>query len=178
MNLKNKGILMFVEDYYEDLELWYPKLRLIEAGARVVVAGPEKDKVYKGKHGYPCSAGRSIEEIRAAEFDSLVICGGFAPDKLRRVAKVIELTQDIFRAGKVVAHICHGGWVPISAGIMRGMRCTSSIAIRDDITNAGGTWVDEPVVVHRNMISSRGPDDLPVFCSSIIQVMSEAPVHA
>jgi protease I len=143
-----------------------------------VVAGPEKERTYQGKHGYPCSADRTIEEVRAAEFDGLVICGGFAPDKLRRIPKVLGLTQDVFRAGKMVAHICHGGWVPISAGIMRGMRCTSSIAIRDDITNAGGKWVDEPVVTDRNMISSRGPDDLPAFCTSIIEVMSKSPVHA
>ncbi|RPI29098.1 MAG: type 1 glutamine amidotransferase [Acidobacteria bacterium] len=178
MSLKGRRILMFVEDSYEDLELWYPRLRLQEAGCEVIVAGPEKGKTYTGKHGYPCAADDSFENLRAAGFDALVISGGFAPDKLRRSPKVLELTREIFKAGKPLAHICHGGWIPVSAGVIRGFRCTSSRGIKDDIANAGGQWVDQEVVVDRNMISSRSPEDLPAFCRELIQMMARQPVQA
>ncbi len=173
MSLRGKRILMFIENDYEDLELWYPKLRLTEEGAQVIVAGPEKGKVYSGKHTYPCPADEALDNLNARNFDGLVIAGGFAPDKLRRLPKVLELTREIFQAGKPVAHICHGGWIPVSAGIMRGFRCTSSAGIKDDITNAGGKWVDEEVVVDRNMVSSRSPADLPAFCRAILQLMAK-----
>lgn len=170
--LEGKRVLVFVDDIYEDLELWVPKLRLIEAGAEVVVAGSEAGRVYLGKHSYPCRADVSYETLSADDFDGVVIPGGFAPDKLRRSHKVLALVRQIHEAGKLVAPICHGGWVPISAGIMKGYRCTSTPAIRDDIVNAGGIWVDEPVVIDRNMVSSRCPDDLPYFCRGIIEVLS------
>jgi len=168
--LKSKNVLMFVEDVYEDLELWYPKIRLMEEGAEVVVAGPDAGRAYKGKHGYPCTADAALEDLSASDFDLLVIPGGFAPDKLRRLPKVLELTRDIHAAGKVVAHICHAGWIPISAGIVRGYTCTSTPGIKDDLVNAGAIWVDKPVVVDRNMVSSRRPDDLPAFCRAIIEL--------
>ncbi len=166
--LIDKHILMFVDDVYEDLELWYPKLRLIEAGANVVVAGPQADVKYAGKHGYPCVSDAAIDKINASDFNGLVIPGGFAPDKLRRDAKVLELTQQIHDAGKLVAHICHAGWIPISARIVDGFRMTSTPGIKDDLMNAGADWVNEPVVVDRNQITSRRPDDLPAFCQAII----------
>ena len=169
--LSAKRILMFVDHVYEDLELWYPKLRLIEEGAEVVVAGPEAGKIYTGKNGYPCKSDSAIKDMKAHEFDGLVIPGGFAPDKLRRDAKVLELTRMIHEAGKLVAHICHAGWIPISAGIMKGYRCTSTPGIKDDLINAGANWVDEPLVIDRNMVSSRKPDDLPEFCKGIIDVL-------
>lgn len=170
--LADKRILIFVDDQYEDLELWYPKLRLLEAGAQVVVAGPQKGHLYTGKHGYPCKADVSIKDMKAEDFSGLVIPGGWAPDKLRRDPKVLELTRQIHEAGKLIAHICHGGWIPISAGIMKGYRCTSTPAIKDDLINAGANWIDEPLVIDRNMVSSRRPDDLPLFCQGIIQVLS------
>ncbi|MBI4478030.1 MAG: type 1 glutamine amidotransferase [Acidobacteria bacterium] len=175
--LDNRRVLMFVEDLYEDLELWYPKLRLIEAGAHVTVAGPEARHTYKGKHGYPCTSDARIDDLNAAEYDALVLPGGFAPDKLRRLPKVLELTRQFHQSEKVVAHICHAGWIPISAGIMRGYRCTSTPAIKDDLINAGATWVNEPVVVDRHMITSRGPDDLPMFCQAILTALLQ-PVTA
>jgi protease I len=167
-SLDTRRFLMFVDDVYEDLELWYPKLRLLEAGAAVVVAGMEAGRVYAGKHGYPCRSDARIDDIAERDFDGLVIPGGFAPDRLRRVPKVLELTREFHQSGKLVAHICHAGWIPISAGIMRGFRCTSTPGIKDDLVNAGAIWLDQPVVVDRHMISSRRPDDLPVFCEAII----------
>ncbi len=169
--LQNKRILLFVENLYEDLELWYPYYRLLEEGADVVIAGPEARRVYESKHGYPCRADVSFEDIKAAQFDGLVIPGGFSPDRLRRYEKVKQLTRELFNSQKLVAHICHGGWVPISAGIVRGYKCTSTPAIKDDLVNAGATWVDEPLVIDRNMVSSRRPDDLPQFCQGIIKVL-------
>ena len=169
--LDGKRVLMFVDHVYEDLELWYPKLRLMEAGADVVVAGPKKGEVYEGKNGYPCTADAAIQYMTADDFDALVIPGGFAPDKLRRDPKVLELTKEIHEAGKPVAHICHAGWIPISAGIMKGFRCTSTPGIKDDLINAGAEWIDVEVIVDRNQVSSRRPDDLPAFCREIIRLM-------
>lgn len=170
--LEGKKILMFVDNVYEDLELWYPKLRLMEEGATVVVAGPEANKIYDGKNGYPCKSDVSYNNIEEKDFDGLVIPGGFAPDKLRRDPKVLQLTKQFNDSGKLVAHICHGGWITISAKIMKGYNCTSTPGIKDDIENAGATWIDEAVVIDRNMISSRRPDDLPAFCSAIIDFLS------
>ncbi len=163
---------MFVENLYEDLELWVPKLRLIEEGARVFVSGPEKDKIYKGKHGYPCPSDLAFADVDVKKFDGLVIPGGFAPDQLRRIPKVLEITRSFHKAKKLVAHICHGGWIPISAGIVKGYQCTSTPGIKDDLINAGAQWLDEPLVIDRNMVSSRRPDDLPQFCQGILKVMA------
>jgi protease I len=160
--------LMFVDDVYEDLELWYPKLRLIEAGGHVTVAGPKADATYAGKNGYPCRSDAAIADMAAADFDGLVIPGGFMPDKLRRDAQVLKLTRDFAANGKLVAAICHGGWIPISAGVYRGVRVTGSAGIKDDLVNAGAIWEDKPVVVDRNFVSSRKPDDLPHFCRGIL----------
>lgn len=169
--LNGKRVLIFVEEYYEDLELWYPKIRLEEAGAEVLVAGPQTGKVYKGKNGYPCTADITIDAVDHTTFDALVLCGGWAPDKLRRNARVLEITKAMHDSGKPIAHICHAGWVPISAGIMKGIRCTSVNAIRDDLQNAGAEWVDQAVVVDKNHITSRTPKDLAPFCLAIIEMM-------
>jgi protease I len=159
---------MFVDDVYEDLELWYPKLRLIEAGAHVVVAGPKADAKFAGKHGYPCVADAAIAEMESVAFDGLVIPGGFMPDKLRRDPKVLQLVREFAAAGKLVAAVCHGGWIPISAGVYRGVRVTGSPGIKDDLVNAGAIWEDAPAVVDRHFVSSRKPDDLPAFCRAIL----------
>lgn len=169
--LDGKKILMFVDHVYEDLELWYPKLRLIEEGADVVVAGPEANVVYSGKNGYPCRSDAAIKDVSSDQYDALVIPGGFAPDKLRRDQKVLSLTKEFHQDQKPVAHICHAGWIPISAGIMKGYKCTSTPGIKDDLINAGAEWVNEEVVVDRHQISSRNPNDLPAFCREIIRMM-------
>ncbi len=171
--LAGRRFLVFVADVYEDLELWYPKLRLQEAGAEVVVAGPEAGVKYTGKNGYPCVSDVAIADVAAADFDGVVVPGGFMPDKLRRDPKVLQLVRDFAQAGKPVAAICHGGWIPISAGVYRGVRVTGSAGIKDDLINAGALWEDAPVVVDRHFISSRKPDDLPEFCRAILQVMAE-----
>ena len=168
--LANKRFLIFVGDIYEDLELWYPKLRLIEAGAHVIVAGAEAEKTYAGKNGYPCVSDARIADMEAADFHGLVVPGGFMPDKLRRDPKVLQLVCDFAAAGKLVAAICHGGWIPISAGVYRGVRVTGSPGIKDDLINAGANWEDAPVVIDRHFVSSRKPDDLPAFCQGILEV--------
>lgn len=165
-------ILAFVGDIYEDLELWYPKLRLQEAGARVTVAGPEANVVYAGKHGYPCESDTAIADMQEADFDGLLVPGGFMPDKLRRDPKVLQLVQQFAAAGKMVAAICHGGWIPISAGVYRDVRVTGSPGIKDDLINAGAVWEDAAVVVDRHFVCSRRPDDLPDFCRAMIDVLA------
>jgi protease I len=169
-------LLMFVGDDYEDLELWYPKLRLAETGAHVTVAGPSGETVYKGKHGYPCRSDASIALMESDDFHGVVIPGGFMPDKLRRDEKVKSLVREFAESEKLVAAICHGGWIPISAGVYRGVHVTGSPGIKDDLVNAGAIWSDSPVVVDRHFVSSRKPDDLPPFCQAIIDVMSGATV--
>lgn len=171
-NLKNRRILVFVGDIYEDLELWYPKLRLEEAGIEVVLAGPEANVVYQGKNGYPCRSDAAIAQMNAADFDGVICPGGFMPDKLRRDPKVLELVREFAASGKLVAAICHGGWIPISAGVYRDVRVTGSPGIKDDLVNAGALWEDAAVVVDRNFVSSRKPDDLPDFCIGILEVLN------
>ena len=166
-----RRVLVFVEHGYEDLELWYPKLRLIEEGMEVVVAGPEA-ALYAGKNGYPCKADRTLEDVKAADFDGLVIPGGWAPDKLRRLPRALGLVREFDRAGKPIGMICHAGWVPISARILKGRRVTGVSAIKDDLENAGATFLDQSVVVDGNLVSSRTPADLPDFCRALIAAMT------
>lgn len=164
------AVLAFLDDIYEDLELWHPKLRLEESGYTVRLAAPEI-KSYSGKHGYPAKADLTLEEARSADFVGLLIPGGFMPDKLRRDAKVLSLTREFFEQGKLVAFICHGGWIPISAKILKGRKATGSRGIKDDLENAGAIWVDEPVVVDGNLVSSRTPVDLPHFAKAMVQFL-------
>jgi protease I len=167
-SLTGKRYLILVDHDYEDLELWYPKLRLIEVGAQVLVAGPEANQVYQGKHGYPCRSDAAIRGMKSHDFDGIVLPGGFSPDKLRRDQKVKSLVAECASAGKLVAAICHGGWMAISAGVYRGVRVTGSPGIKDDLVNAGAVWEDAAVVVDRHFISSRKPDDLPDFMRAIL----------
>jgi protease I len=174
MTLPNTTVLFFAGPLYEDLELWYPKIRLEEEGARTVVAGTG-EKTYQGKRGYPLTVDTSVDEVSSADFDGLVIPGGYAPDIMRRSQKLLQLTREIYHAGKPVAFICHAGWVPISAGIVRGKRGTSVGAIKDDLVNAGMLWEDSPVVVDGNLISSRTPADLPQFMKALIAALEKSP---
>lgn len=171
--LEGKRYLIFVEHDYEDLELWYPKLRLEEAGAHVTVAGPEAGVKYLGKHGYPCVSDGDIPEMEAEDFHGVICPGGWAPDKLRRDEKVLELVREFTRTNKLVAAICHGGWIPISAGVYEGVQVTGSPGIKDDLVNAGAVWEDAEVVVDRQFVSSRRPSDLPAFCAAILDLIPE-----
>lgn len=166
-----KTLLTFVDDIYEDLELWYPKLRCEEAGYAMRLAAPEI-KTYQGKHGYPAKSDLLLKDANSQEFCGLLVPGGFMPDKLRRDAKVLSLTREFFQQGKLVAFICHGGWIPISAKILKGKRVTGSLGIKDDLENAGGIWVNEPVVVDGNLISSRTPFDLAPFGKAMVDFLA------
>ena len=167
-----KKILILAEDHYEDLELWYPKLRLTEAGMAVTVAGTG-EKTYKGKNGYPVEVNGNIQDYKAKDFDAVVIPGGFAPDKLRRYKEVLDFVRDMNSSKKVVAAICHAGWVLASAGIAKGKKLTCFSAIKDDLVNAGAMYVDSEVVVDGNLITSRKPADLPAFCREILNALGE-----
>jgi len=173
-SLSGKRILAFVGEIYEDLELWYPKLRLIEAGAEFVIAGEVGKHNYSGKNGYPCTSDVSIAEVSSKDFDAVLLPGGFMPDRLRRLDKVKSLISEFSQQGKCVAAICHGGWLAISAGVYSGVRVTGSPGIKDDLINAGALWEDSPVVVDRHFVSSRKPDDLPWFCKAMIEVIATA----
>jgi protease I len=164
--MKNK-LLILVDELFEDLEYYYPKIRLEEEGYQVTVAGNEKI-TYHGKKGLSAEPNITINEINKDDYDGVVIPGGFAPDRLRRYPKILELLGSYDKEGKLIAFICHAGWVPISAGIMKGRKATSVSAIKDDMINAGTIWTDEPVVIDKNLISSRVPADLGAFCKAII----------
>ena len=178
MELTGKRVAVLAEDYYENLELWYPVLRLQEAGAKVTIVGPKAGEVYKSKEGYPAKADLSMEDARASEFDAVIVPGGYAPDRMRRHQAMLRLVRETFQAGKVVASICHAAWVPISAGILKGKTMTCVSAVKDDVINAGANYVDKEVVVDGNLISSRTPPDLPAFCREIVKALSGAKVGA
>jgi len=170
MNKKIK-LLLIIEELYEDLEVWYPKIRLEDKNISVVVAGPEL-KVYHGKKGLPIEPDIKISDVNPSDFDGIIIPGGFAPDRLRRIQKVLEIVKEFDKEKKLVAFICHAGWVPISAKILKGRRGTSFYAIKDDMENAGMQWQDSPVVVDDNLISSRQPSDLEYFCKNILNFLN------
>lgn len=172
MELEGKRIAILVGDEYEDLELHYPRLRLSEAGAEVEILGDGKE-VYQSKTGYPAKADREVGEADAGRFDAVVIPGGYAPDKMRRHPPMIEFVRRMNEQGKIIAYICHAGWVAASAGVANGRTVTSFFSIRDDMVNAGAEWVDREVVRDGNLISSRIPSDLPAFCRELIRALSE-----
>ena len=172
MSLKGKRIAILAEDMYEDLELWYPYYRLVEEGAEVKIIGPEA-KEYQSKHGYPVRAEFAAGEVKANDFDGVVVPGGYAPDKLRRYPKILDLVRGIFEKGGVVASICHGPWVLISAKIMQGKKTTAVIALKDDLENAGAIYLDKEVVIDDNLITSRSPLDLPAFLPAIIAALKK-----
>ncbi len=168
-----KSFLVLVHDLYEDLELWYPKIRLDEAGFKTVIAGPVAKQTYQGKHGYPCQSDISFDDINPDQFVGLLIPGGFAPDKLRRSPKVLHTVQKMHQANKPIAFICHAGWVPISAKILKGRHVTGFVAIKDDLENAGAQFSDQAVVIDGNLISSRTPQDLAEFAKAILKVLGQ-----
>jgi protease I len=173
MKLVGKRIAVLAENIYQELELWYPVLRFREEGAEVVVVGTGSASTYTSKHGYPVTADKEAGDVSAEDFDAVVIPGGYAPDYLRRYSSIVDLVRSTFEQGKVVAAICHAGWVLVSAGVLGDRRVTSVGAIKDDMVNAGAEWVDQEVVRDGNIITSRKPDDLPAFCRTIIMALTE-----
>ncbi|MBC7232897.1 MAG: DJ-1/PfpI/YhbO family deglycase/protease [Chloroflexi bacterium] len=171
MNLSGKRAIILAEDLYQDLELWYPLLRLRGTGMDVKVVGTGSASVYTSKYGYPVEVDTTADKVDAKDIDAVVIPGGYAPDRLRRYPAVLKLVREAFEQGKVVAAICHAGWVLISAGIVKGRTVTSFSAIKDDLVNAGGHWVDQEVVQDGNLITSRQPSDLPAFTDAIIAAL-------
>jgi protease I len=169
MKLKNKKVVLFVEKMFNDLEFWYPYYRLKEEGARVVVVGSGSASAYDGKAGTQAKAEMSAEQVQVADFDGLVIPGGYAPDVMRRFPPMVGLVKTFFEQKKLVAAICHAGWMLASAKILKGRTVTSFFAIRDDLEHAGANWVDREVVVDDHLITSRQPDDLPAFMRAIIR---------
>ena len=175
MELQGKRVAVLVEDDYQELELWYPVLRMREAGAEVRIIGPRQGS-FKSQLGYPAQADMAIDDARPEGFDAVVVPGGYAPDRMRRHSKMVAFVKDTHDQRKIVAAICHPGWMLASAGIITGRRVTSFFAIKDDMINAGADWVDQEVVVDGNIITSRTPDDLPAFSREIVKALTPAKV--
>jgi protease I len=173
MTYEGKRVAVLVEKFYEDLELWYPVLRLREAGCDVKIVGPKAGESYASKHGYPAKADVSAAEVKAADFDAIVIPGGYSPDHMRRHKAMVDLVTEGAKQGKVLAAICHGPWMLCSAKCLKGRKVTGFFAIRDDVENAGGVWQDAPMVRDGNLVTSRTPDDLPDFMKGIFAALSE-----
>jgi protease I len=169
--LSGRRVALLAENMYQEVELWYPLLRLREEGAEVVVVAPRVGE-YTSKHGYPVKADLASSEARAADFDAVVVPGGYAPDMMRRDPNLVRLVREADELGKVVAAVCHAGWMLCSADIVRGRRATSFSSIRDDMVHAGALWSDEECVVDGNLITSRQPADLPAFCRAIIDALA------
>jgi len=173
MRLKNKRIIALLELEFEDLEFWVTVMRLQEEGAQVTIVAPKANQVYKGKGGLSATSEKAASEVNAKDFDALVCPGGWAPDKLRRYEAVLSLVRDMDSQKKIVGMICHAGWVGISAGIVRGRRATGSVAIKDDLINAGATWVDEPAFRDQNLVWGRVVKDIPDYCRELVAAIEE-----
>ena len=173
MSLNKKKIAVFLENVFEDTEFWYPYYRMKEEKANVVVIAPEK-KSYTGKNGTTATADISIKKIKAEDFDALIIPGGYSPDRMRRSKKMIDFVISMNGKKKLIAAICHAGWMLASAEIVKGRKLTSFFSIKDDMINAGAKWIDKEVVVDENLVTSRFPDDLPVFCKTIIEQLQKS----
>lgn len=178
MELKGKKLMILVEEMFNDHEFWYPYYRLKEAGAQVVVVGSGSAGKYTGKWGTESTPDVAADQISGSEFDGVIIPGGYAPDHMRRHSAMVNLVKELFAAWKVVAAICHAGWMLASAGILEGQTVTSFFAIKDDLIHAGAKWVDEEVVVDGSLITSRKPDDLPAFMRAVIKKLVEEDITA
>ncbi|MBI2014920.1 MAG: type 1 glutamine amidotransferase [Candidatus Rokubacteria bacterium] len=174
MKLAGKRIAILAENMYQEMELWVPYYRLREEGAEVKVIGAGGARSYTSKHGYPVTVDAQADQVKAVEFDAVIVPGGYAPDMMRRHPAMVGLVREASQQGKVVAAICHAGWMLVSAGILKGKRATSFFSIKDDLAAAGADWVDEEVVVDGTLITSRRPDDPPAFCRAIVGALSKS----
>lgn len=173
MKLKDKRVAYLIEEGFEDLEFWVPLMRLREEGARVTVVGSGSADRYQGKHYLQATPDVRAEQVSPDDFDALVVPGGWAPDKLRRYPAILDLVRGVHQQGKIVASICHAGWVLASAGIVDGRRATGSTGIKDDMVNAGATWVNEPAFRDGNLVWGRVVDDIPDFCRELVEALAE-----
>ena len=173
MKILNKHVAVLVENFYQELEAWYPILRFREAGAKVSIVGPEKGRIYKSKLGYPICADACAKEMSPDSIDALIIPGGYAPDIMRTYPEMVLLTRQVFEKNKIVAAICHAGWMLVSANILSNKNATCYHAIKDDLINAGAHYHDQDVVCDGNLITSRKPDDLPQFCAAILSALTK-----
>lgn len=171
MQLKGKKVAVLAENLYEEMELWYPYYRLKEEGAEVLLVGSGSSETYTGKHGYPVKVNTTADRVKAEDFDAVVVPGGYAPDYMRRYPAMLKLVREFYGQGKLVAAICHAGWVLASAGILKGKRVALYHSIRDDVVNAGAEYINTEVVRDGNLITSRKPDDLPAFMREIINAL-------
>lgn len=173
MGLKGKHVAVLIDHLYEELEVWYPTYRLREEGVTVTLVGPGTAAVYKGKHGYEAPEELAVAKARSNQFDGVIVPGGYAPDHMRRTPAMIQLVREIFQHQHPVGAICHGPWVLASAGVLKGKRCTCFFAIKDDVVNAGATYLDRDVVRDGNLITSRKPADLPAFMKTYLAALKE-----
>lgn len=177
MKLAGKRVAVLAEANYEDLELWYPLIRMREEGAEAFVVGTGSSNSYPSKHGYPVNVDAEAEMVSASQFDAIIVPGGWAPDRLRRSAAVLRLVRDANEQGKIIGAICHAGWVLVSAQVLKGRTITCVKAIKDDVVNAGANYVDQEVVRDGNMVTSRTPDDLPAFCRELVEAIGSNPTR-
>ena len=168
---KTTHVAVLAENIYEDLEAWYPIMRLREAGCKVTVVGPKKGETYTSKHGYPLKSDMGASTAKASMFDGVVVPGGYAPDKMRRNKQLVKLVKDIDKAGGLVASICHGPWVLCEADVLKKKKFTCVPAIRTDCENAGGKFYNKEVVVDGNLVTSRTPPDLPAMMKACLKVL-------
>lgn len=173
MKLINKRILTVVSDDFDDLEAWYPILRLREAGATCDVAGELKDHDYKGKYGLSLKSNLSFDEVNILDYDAILVPGGWAPDYLRRLDSVLDFVKTMDQEKRIIGQICHAGWVLSSADILKGVTVTSTPGIKHDLMNAGATWVDTPAIADGHIISARRPPDLPAYLPLLIEALSK-----
>jgi len=165
--------VVLADDNYECLEIHYPRLRLLEAGYQVQVAGQKANETYKSKEGYWAKSTCDFKSVNPQEVKVLIVPGGFAPDRLRRYKECLDLVAQVYKAGGIIGHICHGAWVPISAKILQGKKTTCFIAIKDDVINAGAHYVEDRVAVDGNLVSAQTPDDLPGFMMAVLKAAAD-----
>ena len=172
---KPKRVALLVGQQFEDMEVLYPYYRLLEAGFAVDVIGEDEPGTkYLGKYGYPILSTLRVDKAKAESYSGLIAPGGWAPDRLRRNPKILKLVKDIDRKGGVIASICHGPWILISAEVVKGKNMTSTLALKDDLTNAGARWRDAEVLVDGRMVTSRKPDDLPAFMREMLALLEKS----
>ncbi|MCK5473552.1 MAG: type 1 glutamine amidotransferase [Planctomycetes bacterium] len=166
-------VAIVIDQMYQVLEVWYPYYRFREAGLGVDFVADKAKKEYSSKEGYPCVSNVSARDANVDDYDCMVVPGGFAPDFMRRSGDVVKFANDMVNAEKIIAAICHGGWLLCSTKIFKGKKATCFMAIKDDIKNAGAKYIDADCVVDGNLITSRKPDDLPAFCMAILRALGK-----